>query len=159
MKIVIHAIGHFKESYWKEAQKEYEKRLKGYASLEIVEYDDVAIPVKATEAVEEEVRSKEGKKILSALKPNDFLVLLDLHGPQLDSVALSQKLEEWFVRGSSTIHFAIGGSLGFSAEMKKRGNAVLTLSELTFPHQIARILLLEQLYRSFRILHHEPYHK
>ena len=114
---------------------------------------------KPTPAEMEEVKNKENAKLLSKIKPNDFVVLLDLGKEQPDSVELSSRLEKWMRDGGSSITFVIGGSLGLSAEMRKRGNATLTLSKLTFTHQMTRVILLEQIYRSFKILRNEPYHK
>lgn len=159
MKIVIHAIGHFKESYWISAEKEYLKRLQNYAEVDVVEYDDEAIPAKASPAIEEQIKRKESNKVLAKLKTSDYVIALDLNAKEWDSVAFSSQLAKWFQSGWSVIHFVIGGSLGLSEEMKKRANVRWTLSPLTFPHQIARILLEEQLYRAFRIAHNEPYHK
>lgn len=159
MKIVIHAIGHFKESYWISAEKEYLKRLQNYAEVDVVEYDDEAIPAKASPAIEEQIKRKESSKVLAKLKASDYVIALDLNAKEWDSVAFSSQLVKWFQSGGSVIHFVIGGSLGLSEEMKKRANVSWTLSSLTFPHQIARILLEEQLYRAFRIAHNEPYHK
>ena len=159
MKIYIHAIGHFKETYWVNAQAEYLKRLKNYADVEVIEYNDEPIPSKATEAIEEKIKNLECDKILSKLSNKDYVIALDLNGKSFDSVQLSGQLEKWFSLGGSTIHFVIGGSLGLSDEMKKRANVRWTFSPLTFPHQLARIILEEQLYRAFRINHNEPYHK
>ena len=159
MKIYIHAIGHFKETYWVNAQAEYLKRLKNYADVEVIEYNDEPIPSKATEAIEEKIKNLECDKILNKLNSKDYVVALDLNGKSFDSVQLSEQLEKWFYLGGSTIHFVIGGSLGLSDEMKKRANVRWTFSPLTFPHQLARIILEEQLYRAFRISHNEPYHK
>ncbi len=159
MKIIIHAIGHFKESYWVNAQREYLKRLKNYADTEVIEYDDEPIPTKASEGIEEKIKNVECDKILNKFNARDFVVALDLKGKSFDSVQLSDQLEKWFSLGGSTVHFVIGGSLGLSDQMKKRANVLWTFSPLTFPHQLARIILEEQLYRAFRISRHEPYHK
>lgn len=159
MKIYIHAIGHFKETYWVNAQAEYIKRLKNYTDIEVIEYDDDPIPNKATGSIEEKIKNSECAKILSKLTNRDYVVCLDLNGKTFDSVELSNQLEKWFLLGGSNIHFVIGGSLGLSDEMKKRANVRWTFSPLTFPHQLARIILEEQLYRAFRIAHNEPYHK
>ena len=159
MRIVIHCIGHLKEGYWKAAQEEYGKRLKGYAELTIKEYPDYPTPNKAGAKEETEIKNKEGQAILKALKPSDYLVILDLNHPEVDSLQFAEKLNDYFRLGGSTVHFAIGGSLGLSDELKKRANAVLCFGKMTFPHQLARIMLLEQLYRAFRINNHEPYHK
>lgn len=159
MKIRILCVGHLKEKYWSIAQEEYLRRLSPFAETKVEEIDDISIPENASSREEEEVKAKEGERLLSRLKPSDFVILLDLGEKEIDSITLSSRLQSWLIRGGSHITFVIGGSLGLSEEVKKRGNAVLTLSQLTFTHQMARIILLEQLYRSFKILHHEPYHK
>ena len=159
MKIRLLVVGHLKETYWKEAQNEYLKRLTPYAKVDIEEVDDLPSSKDDSPAEMEEVKNKENAKLLSKIKPNDFVVLLDLGKEQPDSVELSSHLEKWMRGGGSSITFVIGGSLGLSAEMRKRGNATLTLSKLTFTHQMTRVILLEQIYRSFKILRNEPYHK
>ena len=159
MKIFIHAIGHFKEKYWISAQEEYLKRLSKYADVEVIEYNDEPIPNKASEIIEEKIKETECDRILNKLSGSDYLVCLDLNGKTFDSISLSKELEKWFSLGGSSIHFVIGGSLGLSEKMKKRANVRWTFSPLTFPHQLARIILEEQLYRAFRISHNEPYHK
>ena len=150
MKIRLLVVGHLKETYWKEAQNEYLKRLTPYAKVDIEEVDDLPSSKDDSPAEMEEVKNKENAKLLSKIKPNDYVVLLDLGKEQPDSVELSSRLEKWM---------RDGGSLGLSAEMRKRGNATLTLSKLTFTHQMTRVILLEQIYRSFKILRNEPYHK
>lgn len=159
MKIRLLVVGHLKETYWKEAQNEYLKRLTPYAKVDIEEVDDLPSSKDDSPAEMEEVKNKENAKLLSKIKPNDYVVLLDLGKEQPDSVGLSSRLEKWMRDGGSSITFVIGGSLGLSAEMRKRGNATLTLSKLTFTHQMTRVILLEQIYRSFKILRNEPYHK
>lgn len=159
MKIRLLVVGHLKETYWKEAQNEYLKRLTPYAKVDIEEVDDLPSSKDDSPAEMEEVKNKENAKLLSKIKPNDYVVLLDLGKEQPDSVELSSRLEKWMRDGGSSIAFVIGGSLGLSAEMRKRGNATLTLSKLTFTHQMTRVILLEQIYRSFKILRNEPYHK
>lgn len=159
MKIRLLVVGHLKETYWKEAQNEYLKRLTPYAKVDIEEVDDLPSSKDDSPAEMEEVKNKENTKLLSKIKPNDYVVLLDLGKEQPDSVELSSRLEKWMRDSGSSITFVIGGSLGLSAEMRKRGNATLTLSKLTFTHQMTRVILLEQIYRSFKILRNEPYHK
>ena len=159
MKIRLLVVGHLKETYWKEAQNEYLKRLTPYAKVDIEEVDDLPSSKDDSPAEMEEVKNKENAKLLSKIKPNDYVVLLDLGKEQPDSVELSSRLEKWMRDGGSSITCVIGGSLGLSAEMRKRGNATLTLSKLTFTHQMTRVILLEQIYRSFKILRNEPYHK
>lgn len=159
MKIRLLVVGHLKEQYWKDAQNEYIKRLQPYAKVELEEVDDLPSSKNASEAEMEEVKTKENAKILSKIKPNEFVVLLDLGKEQHDSVQLSKDLDKWMRDGGSNVTFVIGGSLGLTDEMRRRGNATLTLSKLTFTHQMVRVILLEQIYRSFKILHNEPYHK
>ncbi len=159
MKIRILAIGKLKDSYLKEAAADYTKRLRKYADIDIEEFADLPTVENPSSTVKEEIKSKECAKMLLKIRPRDYVVLLDLGAKQLTSEALSKQMEKWFTLGGSEITFVIGGSLGLSEEMKKRGNAILTLSELTFTHGFARVILLEQLYRSFKILHHEPYNK
>lgn len=159
MKIRLLVVGHLKEQYWKDAQNEYIKRLQPYAKVELEEIDDLPSNKNASEAEMEEVKNKENAKLFSKLKPNEFVVLLDLGKEQHDSVQLSKDLDKWMRDGGSNVTFIIGGSLGLTDEMRKRGNATLTLSKLTFTHQMVRVILLEQIYRSFKILHNEPYHK
>lgn len=159
MTITIHVIGSLKETYWKEAEKEYLKRLSPYAKVEIIEHPDYPSKEKASFKEIEAIKDKESEKVLAKLHPNDFAVLLDLNKNEYDSISFSKAMEEWFRKGGSHISFVIGGSYGLSEKLRKRGNALLTLSRLTFTHQMTRILLLEQIYRSFKIQNHEPYHK
>lgn len=159
MRITILCVGHLKEAYWRAAQDEYLKRLSAYAEVNIVEVDDLSSKENASPAMEEEVKDKEGAKILAKLKPNDFVCTLDLNKKEPDSLELANEMMAMMWRGGASITFVIGGSLGLSESLKKRANASLSLSKLTFTHQMTRIILLEQIYRSFKILNHEPYHK
>ena len=159
MRIRLLVVGHLKEQYWKEAEGEYLKRLLPYAKVDIEEVDDLPCPKNASVSEMETVKEQENAKILAKLRPNELAVLLDLGHEQHDSVELANDLEKWMKDGGATIAFVIGGSLGLSNAMRKRGNATLTLSKLTFTHQMTRIILLEQIYRAFKILHNEPYHK
>ncbi len=159
MKIRILAVGHLKEAYWKAAEAEYLKRLSSYASVTVEEFDDLPTPASASPTFSEEIKEKEDAKILFKLKSSDFVVLLDLGKEEVDSLSLAKRLADWERKSESNLTFVIGGSLGLSQSLKKRGNASLTLSKLTFTHQMARVILLEQLYRSYKILNNEPYHK
>lgn len=159
MKINIYCVGKLKENYWKEAVNEYKKRIDGYAKLEIIEVPDSPTPEKASLAQEEEIKIKEGKKMLERVKPGDFVIALDLNQKEYTSEEFSLHMEKWLVAGGSSISFLIGGSLGLSEECKKRANASVCFGKMTFPHQLARVMLLEQIYRSFKIARHEPYHK
>ncbi len=159
MKIKVVAIGKIKESYWRDALEEYSKRLSGYCTLEILESDDEKAPADCSEKEALQIKDKEGKKLLSQIKPSEYVVALDLNANTYDSPQLAARLEEWFVQGNSTVTFLIGGSLGLSDEVKKKANERLTLSRLTFTHQMTRVILLEQIYRAFKINRHETYHK
>jgi 23S rRNA (pseudouridine1915-N3)-methyltransferase len=159
MKITIYAIGHLKEPYWRAAEAEYLKRLAPYAKTEIVEVDDLSIPAKASAAIEGEIREKEGERVLAKLKKNEFLCALDLNKDEPDSLSLARQVKAMIEKGGSSLSFAIGGSLGLGDNLKKRADASISLSRLTFTHQMTRIILLEQVYRSFKILAGEPYHK
>ncbi len=159
MKLKIYAIGKLKDAYLREACADFSKRLSKYADIEIIEFPDLPTVENPSQTQREEIKEKECARILQKLKPRDFVVLLDLGAKQMTSSLLADSLSDWFIKGGSEVNFVIGGSLGLSEEMKKRGNAVLTLSKLTFTHGFARVILLEQLYRSFKILRHEPYDK
>ena len=159
MTITIYCVGHLKEEYWKAACSEYLKRLKPYADIQVVEVEDIGYKEGSGEKIETKVKEQECAKILAKLKNSDYLCALDLGKKEEDSVSFSQHLENMLSRGGSRLSFVIGGSLGLSDEMKKRANESLSLSPMTFPHQLTRVILLEQIYRAFRILHHEPYHK
>lgn len=159
MKITCITVGKIKERYFTDAVQEYSKRLGRYCKLEIIEVPDEKTPDGASEAEELAIRQKEGERILKAIRDDAYVIALAIEGQMLDSVALSQKIEELGIRGESHIQFLIGGSLGLSPEVLKRADFLLSFSKMTFPHQLMRVILLEQLYRSYRIMKHEPYHK
>lgn len=159
MKIRIITIGKLKEAYWKAAEAEYLKRLTPYAKTEVLELPDLPSKENASSKEEEEVKIKEGKEILSQLKPNDYVVLLDLGKEEHSSPSLAKQMEKWMTSSGANLTFVIGGSLGLSEQVRSRGNASLSLSKLTFTHQMTRIIILEAIYRSFKINNHEPYHK
>ena len=152
--ITIVAVGKLKEKAWKELSDEYVKRISAYTKVEIVEVAD-----ETNQLEEAKVKKLEGERILKAIKKDSFVVLLDLRGRMLNSVELSMKIDEIYTYHSSNITFIIGGSLGVSDEVYSRADYKWKLSDLTFPHNLVRILLLEQIYRSYRILNNEPYHK
>ncbi len=159
MKITCITVGKIKERYFTDAVQEYSKRLGRYCKLEIIEVPDEKTPDGASEAEELAIRQKEGERILKAIRDDAYVIALAIEGQMLDSVALSKKIEELGIRGESHIQFLIGGSLGLSPEVLKRADFLLSFSKMTFPHQLMRVILLEQLYRSYRIMKHEPYHK
>ena len=159
MKITCVVVGKIKEKYFTDAIKEYSKRLSRYCKLEIVELADEKTPDGASEAEELAIREKEGERILKALKDDAYVIALAIEGKMLDSVELSRKIESLGISGTSHIAFVIGGSLGLAPAVIKRADYALSFSRMTFPHQLMRVVLLEQLYRSYRIMKNEPYHK
>lgn len=159
MKITILTVGKIKEKFYREAIEEYTKRLSRYSRVEIVEMADEKTPDRASEAEEKLIKEKEGERLLRYVKDTDYVCALAIEGQQLDSVELSGKLEALGVVGVSSIVFVIGGSLGLSEQVLRRADYKLSFSKMTFPHQLMRVILLEQIYRSFRIMHGEPYHK
>ncbi|MCI7124565.1 23S rRNA (pseudouridine(1915)-N(3))-methyltransferase RlmH [Mogibacterium sp.] len=159
MNINIICIGKLKEKYWQAAVAEYTKRIGGYVRIQIVELKESKLPKNASPADESQVMEKEGETILSKIGESDYVIAMEVEGKMLDSVELSRHLTKTFDSGRSTVDFIIGGSLGLSPAVKKRADFGLSFSRMTFPHQMARVLLLEQIYRSFKIANNETYHK
>ena len=159
MKITLLTVGKIKEKYLKDAIAEYSKRLSKYCKLEIIEVPDEKTPDQASDTVEQLIRDKEGERILKYIREDAFVITLEIHGRQLSSEELSGKLEQLAISGKSHIIFVIGGSIGLGDAVLKRSDFALSFSKMTFPHQLMRVILLEQIYRSYRIIHHEPYHK
>ena len=159
MNIQIICVGKLKEKYWTDAIIEYRKRLSRYCSMEIIELKESRLPDKASAADEENVKVEEGRAILKTVKDGTFVITLEILGKQLSSPELAEKLETLSLDGNSNVAFIIGGSLGLSAEVSKRSDFKLSFSKMTFPHQMMRVILLEQIYRSFKIIKHETYHK
>lgn len=159
MKITILCVGKIKEKFYREAIAEYSKRLGRYCKLEIVECADEKTEEQASEAEEALVKAKEGERILRSVKDDGYVICLAIDGKMMDSPELSEKIEQLGIHGVSHIYFVIGGSLGVSDEVLKRADYKLSFSKMTFPHQLMRVILLEQIYRSYRIMNHEPYHK
>lgn len=159
LQIKIVAVGKIKEKYLQEGIKEYTKRLGSYIRLDIIEVNDEPCPEKASQAEEDMIRLKEGEKILKVLPDREFVILLDIQGQDYSSTALAGMLEQKALSGQSNITFLIGGSLGVSEEVRKRADTKWSLSRLTFPHQLIRLVLLEQIYRACKITRGEPYHK
>lgn len=159
MHISIIAVGKIKEKYLKEGIKEYLKRLGPYAKVEIIEVGDEPHGVNLSPAEELQIKEKEGEKIKKYIKENSFVIALALEGEMLSSEALAAKLHSLALRGTSHLTFLIGGSLGLAPSLLKQADYLLCLSPMTFPHQLVRLILLEQLYRAFKIIKGEPYHK
>ncbi len=157
--IKLIAVGKQKEKAMRQLNEEYRKRIKAFAKLEMIEVADEIAPQSLSDMQMEQVKDKEGLRILQHIKDNDYVILLDLAGEMLSSEALAKHIDHLQTYGNSNITFVIGGSLGLSKQLIQRADFRWKLSDLTFPHQLVRILLLEQLYRTFTILHHLPYHK
>ena len=159
MKITVIAVGKIKEKYFTLAIDEYAKRLTRYCKLEIIELQDEKTPDNSSDATNLQIKAKEGDKILSSIKEDAYVVALAIEGKMLDSVELSEKIETLGVNGTSHITFVIGGSLGLDNRVMNRADYKLSFSKMTFPHQMMRVILLEQIYRAYRIMGNEPYHK
>ena len=158
MTIKIYAIGKIKDFY-KTGVDEYVKRISGYAKVEIIKVKDDSISEKPSQNEIIKAKDNEGKRVLSLLKNNEFLIGLDLNKKEFTSEEFASFLNEKLVTNGASISFVIGGSYGLSDELKKRVNTSITLSKLTYPHQLARLVLLEQIYRSMMIINNKAYHK
>ena len=159
MNITIVCVGKIKESFYRDAIAEYAKRLSKYCKFRIEEVADEECKENASPAEEETVKAKEGERILKKIPQSAYVYALAIQGKKLDSVGFSEELSKLFVGGKSDICFVIGGSIGLSDEVLKRADVKLSFSDMTFPHQLMRVILSEQIYRAFRIMNHEPYHK
>ena len=159
MKISILCVGKIKEKYLRDAIDEYKKRISRFATVEILELSDEKIPDNASKAQMDIVLKKEGDKIMEKISPQDYLVTLCVEGKNLSSEELAQEVSDICLKGNSTITFVIGGSLGIRDDIKKLSKLRLSFSRMTFPHQLMRVILLEQVYRSFKINANEEYHK
>lgn len=159
MKITIIVVGKIKEKFYRDAIAEYTKRLSRYCKLEILEVEDEKTPDKASELEERQIKEKEAERILKYIKDDAFVMTLEIAGKMFDSVEFADKLEKLGVQGTSHIQFVIGGSLGLHESVCKRANLAVSFSKMTFPHQLMRVILLEQIYRGYRIIYGEPYHK
>lgn len=159
MKITVVCVGKIKEKFFADALKEYEKRLSRYCRLSVVELQDEKTPDGASAALEEQIKRKEGERILKVLPEGAYVIALAIQGKQLSSEELAETMERLGVNGTSHIVFIIGGSLGLSEGVLLRAEYLLSFSKMTFPHQLMRVVLLEQVYRAYRINSGEPYHK
>ena len=159
MRITVICVGKIKEKYFTLGIEEYSKRLSRYCKLDIIELPDEKTPDNASAAEELQIKKKEGERILKNVKDGSYVIALAIEGTMLTSEGLSEKLEALGVNGDSHIVFIIGGSLGLDEEVMKRAAYKLSFSKMTFPHQMMRMILLEQIYRGYRIMKGEPYHK
>ncbi len=159
MKITIVCVGKIKEKFYRDALAEYTKRLSRYCSLSITEVADEKTKEQASDVECAIIKDREGERILKSIREDGYVIALAIDGKNLDSVELSKKIENLALTGKSNLYFVIGGSLGLSDEVMKRADYKLSFSRMTFPHQLMRVILLEQIYRSYRIINHETYHK
>jgi len=159
MKITIVSVGKIKEKYLKDAINEYSKRLSNYCSLNYIEVSDEKAPDSLSSNDQLLIKSIEGDRILSKIKDRQYVFVLDLNGKQRTSEEFSSELNKLPIYGNSDILFVIGGSLGLSKDVIERSNSQISFSKMTFPHQLMKVILLEQIYRGFKIIKNEPYHK
>lgn len=159
MKITLITVGKLKEKFFRDAVSEYEKRLSRYCKLEIREAADEKTPEKASEIQREQILQREGERILKWIPEDAFAVTLEIEGKRLSSEKFAAEIDRLAVDGTSHIVFVIGGSLGLHNIVKARSDLAVSFSDMTFPHQLMRVILLEQIYRAYRIINGEPYHK
>ena len=159
MKITVLTVGKIKEKFYTAAIDEYSKRLSRYCKLNIIQVADEKTIENSTEKEIDIIKAKEGERILKNIPYDAFVITLEINGKMLDSEELADKINKLGIMGESHIVFVIGGSLGLHKDVSKRANFKLSFSKMTFPHQLMRVILLEQIYRSYRIINNEPYHK
>lgn len=159
MNIDIICVGNIKEKYFLDAISEYKKRLKPYVNIQIIEVDEYKLPNKHSQNQIDEGMQKEAENLLSKIKQKSYIIPLCIEGKQMDSEEFADKIEKITVDGYSDICFIIGGSNGLDNSIKLKADFKLSFSKMTFPHQLMRVVLMEQIYRAFRILRNEPYHK
>ena len=159
MEIRILTVGKIKEKYLSDGIAEYAKRLGRYCKLSFFQVPDEKTPDKASDALNIQIKDTEGDRLMKYIRDQDYVIALAIDGKMLDSVELSEKIEKLGVSGISSVAFVIGGSLGLSEKVLQRADYKLSFSKMTFPHQLMQMILLEQIYRGYRIMNHEPYHK
>jgi 23S rRNA (pseudouridine1915-N3)-methyltransferase len=159
MNIRILTVGKIKEKYFRDAIEEYRKRLGRYCTVNFIQVEDEKTPDGAAPALEDQIRRTEGQRLLKHLKEDDYVIALAIEGENPDSEEMARQLSNLAAHGKSSLVFVIGGSLGLSEEVLSRADWLLSFSRMTFPHQLMQVILLEQIYRSFRIMRNEPYHK
>ena len=159
MNIKIIGVGKLKEKYLVQAMQEYLKRLQAYAKVEVIELADEKAPENLSETQMMQIKDKEGERILAKIKDQEYVIALAIEEKNPSSEAFAQKIENLGIQGKSQLVFVIGGSLGLSPSVMQRSNAQISFGKMTFPHQLMRVMLTEQIYRAFRIIHNQPYHK
>lgn len=159
MKITVIGVGKIKEAYFRDAVGEYAKRLGRYCKLELCETADERTPDGASETMRNMIMEKEAGRILDRIPEGSYIIVLDIAGKKMDSVAFARKIEQLGTAGKSHLTFVIGGSLGLHTSVREKADLSVSFSDMTFPHQLMRVILLEQIYRGYRIINGEPYHK
>lgn len=160
MHIKIISVGKIKERYFVDAINEYSKRLLAYCDLEMLEVQDESISKNSNDSLDKIIKEKEGEKILTKIKPGEYIILLDFeNSKEYDSISFSKHIEDLMCSSLSRITFIIGGSLGLGENIRKVAKERMLLSKMTFTHQMTKVILLEQIYRAFKIMNHETYHK
>lgn len=159
MKISILCVGKIKEKFYRDAMEEYLKRLSRYCKAEVLEVADERTPEGASSAEEEQIKRREGERLLSKIGEDAYVITLEIAGSKVDSLAFSDMIKQIGLNGKSHIQFVIGGSLGLHELVSARADKRLSFSDMTFPHQLMRVILCEQIYRGYRIMNGEPYHK
>lgn len=159
MKITLITVGKIKEKYFREAIEEYIKRLSKYCKPDVIEVADEKTPDRLSPAHEDAIKEKEADRILKYIKEDAFVYTLEILGEKTDSVSFAKQIENIGIGGKSHIQFIIGGSLGLHESVSKKADRKISFSDMTFPHQLMRVILLEQIYRAYRIISGEPYHK
>lgn len=159
MNITLVTVGKIKEKYFRDAIAEYQKRLSRYCKLDIIEVADEKTPDRASEVLENQIKQKEAERILKNIREDAYCIALTIDGKKRDSVNFAEHMEQLGLMGKSNVVFVIGGSLGLHESVVKRADEKFSFSDLTFPHQLMRVILLEQIYRCYRIINGEPYHK
>ncbi|MGI6212179.1 MAG: 23S rRNA (pseudouridine(1915)-N(3))-methyltransferase RlmH [Anaerovoracaceae bacterium] len=159
MNISVVCIGKLKEKYWRDAVQEYSRRLSRYCRLSIIELPESRLRANAGEAEEARVIREEGEEILGKIRPGQYVITLEIRGRKMTSEKLAETISDLALTGEADVVFVIGGSLGLSQDVSRRADLKLSFSDMTFPHQMMRVILLEQIYRSFKIIRNEPYHK
>ena len=159
VSINVICVGKLKEKYLKDAVLEYSKRLSKYCNLNIIEISDEKLPNKINNSIIDEIKEKECRKILNNIKKDSYIISLDLKGKEYSSEEFSTKIQDITIKGFSSITFIIGGTLGITNEILNKSNELICFSKMTFPHQLIRVFLLEQIFRGFKIAHNETYHR
>lgn len=159
MKLTLITVGKLKEKYWREAVKEYEKRLSKYANVSLIEIKDEQEPNNASAKDIEIIKNKEAERILSKIKPNQHVVTLEIGGKEHSSESFAKRYNNWKTQGKSNVVFVIGGSNGIGEDVLKRSNESISFGKMTYPHQMMKVILLEQLFRVNKILNNEAYHR